>query len=211
MSTALASVDPTKTTDHYDLDDGDATHPVYVPYIVPALAGGIIKVTLSWYRKPFRSTVNLNPSSIGPDASGESGHSHNHAHTIPIDGGILPGANDAIGNAGIGGNLFFNHPASTAPTNPNANGSSGHSHNHSHTLTGTGVQSIAEGPTATITALAMDGLDKTNALGGPWSGDMVELDISSLFPKTSGRWHEIAFSLSGLGRVVSLLRIYYTS
>jgi hypothetical protein len=204
----VASVDPTKTVDHYDLDDVDATHPAHIAYVVPVNTG-IIKVTLSFHRRAFRSTVNLTPSTIGTDATGSSGHNHNHAHTIPIGAG--PFAN-AVGLAGVaGGNLLSATVGNTAAINADATGESGHSHSHSHTLTGSGAQSVTDGVIGTITAISFDGIDKTAALGGPWSGDVVELDISSVFPKTPTVWHLIALTPSGLTRVVSLLRIYYTT
>jgi hypothetical protein len=83
---------------------------------------------------------------------------------------------------------------------------------HTHPLTGAANQAVAEGPSATVTALSIDDKDKTSALGGPWPGnEVIELDITSVFVKTSGTFHKIGLSLSGLGRVVSLLRIYYTT
>jgi hypothetical protein len=208
MSAGVGAVDTTKTTDHYDLDDGDATTPIYLDYIVPTGMSGIIKVTLSWKRRPFRSTTNLTPSSIGTDATGSSGHSHNHGHTIPVDAG--PFAN-AVGQNAAGGNFASGFGPTTAPVNSNAQGESGHSHSHTHTLSGSGAQAVTEGPIATVTAISFDGIDRTAALGGPWSGDVAELDITSVFLRSAATWHTIAFSLSGLGRLVNLLRIYYTT
>ena len=48
MGPQIASVDPTKVVDHWDLDDGDVNFPIHIPYVVPAHAQGIIRVTLSW-------------------------------------------------------------------------------------------------------------------------------------------------------------------
>ena len=196
MATGLASVDPTKTVDHYDLDDGDANYPVYIPYLVPALAAGIIKVTLSWKMKAFRSTANLNASSVAAGgAHTPSVTTSNIAltHTLRHDGGagswsLDDGASRVVQTTG------FDAVA-----------------DHTHGLTGSTTQAVTEGPVASITAISFDGADKTSGLGGPWTGDVVELDISSVFLKAPGLWHEIALSLSGLGRVVSLLRIYYTT
>ena len=221
----LARVDPTKTVDHYDLDDGDATHPIYLDYMVPANASGIIKVTLSWKMRAFRSTVGLNISTIGNDATAESGHSHSHSHTGPSHNHAMQIAGGVAGQAltiNVGGPMIdavggpFNDSVTmatggTGATGGNAVGSSGHSHNHNHSLSGSGAQSVTDGPVATIESVAIDGVDLTAALGGPWIGDVVELDISSVFATMQGQWHELALGLSGLGRVVSLLRIYHTT
>jgi len=56
-----------------------------------------------------------------------------------------------------------------------------------------------------------DGRDVTAALGGPWTGgDVVEMDITSVFRVEPGFWHTIALLLSGQGRLVSMLRLAYT-
>jgi hypothetical protein len=197
---------PVRTVDHYDLDDVDASHPINIDYIVPAAATGIIKVTLSWKLRPFRSTVNVNPGTIGTDATSESGHSHSHSHSIPIDAGPFSNA------AGWDGGNFKAGGGGTAPTNGNAVGSSGHSHSHTHSLSGGGNQSVSEAATVgTITNLAIDGVDRTADVGGPWpNGDVIELDITSIFARSLSAWHGIALTPSALTRVVSLLRIYYT-
>lgn len=209
-STVLASADPTKTIDHYDLDDGDAAAPIRIPYLVPGSLGAIIKVTLSWYRLPFRSTVNLNPSTISTDATQESGHTHSHSHTIPIDFWGPSGAPNM--SWPVGGNHFGSGAGpGTAPTNPDATWSSGHTHAHTHTLSGSSAQAVTEGPRSNVNSVLVDGLDKTALLGGPWMNDQVEMDITSVFAVAAGVWHVIELKLAGLGRLMTLLRVYYTT
>jgi len=207
LSSPIASIDPTKTVDHYDRDDGDATHPIGIKYLVPAHANGIIRVTLSWSREPFRSTADLNPSSV---AANTTDHNHSHSHTMLQDNGTnFPTPPNLEWWKDGGGNLYgLGAGGFDAVTFGNA---SGESATHSHALTGSGAQSVTDGPIATITALSLDGIDYTATLGGPWAGDIVEMDISAVFQKAAGAWHNIVLSLSGLGRVTSLLRIYYTS
>ena len=176
MAGQYAAITPIKTADHYDLDDGDDTHPIYVPYVVPSNSNGIYKVTFSWLRKAFRSTADLNPSSIGSttpsvDATGSSGHDHIHDHTWHINDGTgitaeLSASSSAVYNGtGVTGDIA---------TTTVATAESGHSHDHthgshSHALSGSGTQSVTDGATATVTALSLDGVDYTATLGGPWA------------------------------------------
>lgn len=202
-----------RVCDHYDPDDGDATHPINIDYLIYPDATTVTKALISWHPRPFRSTVNLNPSSIGSDATGESGHSHSHAHTIPVASGILPTANQTLG-AIVNTKLFNNAAAdfNTAAINSDATGSSGHSHNHSHSLTGTAQQAVTDGATATVTGLLIDGVDYTATLSGPWpGGDVIALDITSVLKTAPNVWHTVTLNLSGLGRLTSYMRFYYGS
>jgi hypothetical protein len=199
----LAKVLPIRTVDHYDLDDGDATHPIYVRYVMPADSSGFYKATLSFHPEAFRSTVSLNPSAVGA----ETGHSHSHGHTLAIQAAIFA---NAVGNAtgGTPGQLATaGGMTDTTTVQANAAGSSG----HSHSLTGSSSQAVTDGPIATVTAISVDGVDVTGTLGGPWNGDVVEMDITAVFQTDTGRWHTIALTLSGLGRICSLLRLYHST
>jgi hypothetical protein len=203
-----------RTIDHYDLDDGDASHPIYVDYRTPAGMISMVKATISWKLRAFRSTVNLSPSSVGSDASGESGHSHSHNHTMSFSGGLASNTNLMIestnGAAPLGTpNTAFND-SQTIQTN--AQGSSGHSHSHTHSLTGSAQQQVTEGASNNVTALSIDGHDYTAALGGPWTGDVVDLDLTSDIAGylSTNQWHTITLTLAGLGRLASVLRFYYS-
>lgn len=206
MATGLASVDPGKAIDHYDLDDGDSTHPIYISYLIPTIpkpAAGIIKATLSWHCEAFRSTVALNPSVVGAGTA--------HKHQISVSG--------LNGNpAGVSLSLDVNSnytSANDANTAIHIAGTFGpgvdNESTHTHPLSGSSAQAVTDGPTANVIGLSMDGRDVTAALGGPWTGDVIELDLSSVFVFTTGAWHRIALSLDGLGRLTSLFRIYYTT
>lgn len=197
--------------DHYDLDDGDATHPIFIDYIPPAVATTFGRATLSWKMRAFRSTANLNPSSVGNEASHTHG-SAGHAHTIgssPSGSSDLTGfiqySDGGTGNILMGGSVGPNTLVSFSTT-PGATGTGS---SHTHSLTGTAQQAVTDGASATVTALAIDSQDFTAALGGPWAGDVVELDITAVLPLKTGQWHTIQLTLSGLGRVVSMLRLYY--
>jgi hypothetical protein len=206
LPTPIVAALPPRVIDHWDLDDGDVGFPIYIPYIVPAEVSGIVKVTLSFHRMLFRSTTNVNPSSIGVDATAESGHSHSHSHSIPIDAGPFSNA------AGWDGGNFKAGGGGTAPTNGNAVGSSGHNHSHTHNLIGGGAQSVNEASSlSNVTAIAFDGQDRTTELGGPWTGDVVEMIVTPYFRSQPGQWHTITLSLAGLARIASLFRVYYTA
>lgn len=212
MGASTAAGDPIKTIDLYDPDDGDDTHPARVCYLLPSDVTGVRKAILSWKILPFRSTTSLNPGTIGAstptaDASGSSGHTH----TIPITGAVFA---NAVGWDGAGQNLKGTGGGNTG----NINGESGHSHSHTHgshthSLTGPLNQAVTDQPPPyfNVTGIVIDGKDVTAALGGPWVGDIIELDISSVFRKELSTWHVIELDLDGLARVTSYLRIYYTT
>lgn len=194
----------------YDTDDGDATHPIKVKYVIPSAfsLATVGRASLSWSNDNFRSTTQLNPSTVSTDATGESGHSHSHAHILTWAGGSAGAGVSEIGNtlAVNGGPI-----TDTTACGTNAAGSSGHSHSHSHTLTGGGSQIVTDSTTlTTVTNLSIDGTDLTSKLGGPWpTNDVFELDITSVFPTNTGVWHTILFTLGGLGRLWSELTVYY--
>ena len=180
--TAYAAGVPTgaRTVDHYDLDDGDASHPISIDYLVP-FASTVTKATISWRLRAFRSTANINPSSVGTDATAESGHSHSHNHGGHTHSVHVLGASGQVatlvGN-GSGAAWGDNSQVSAYDTSQIVNsttpatdstGSSGHTHSHSHSLSGSGAQSVTDGPVSTITNISFDGVDQTSALGGPWS------------------------------------------
>ena len=197
-----------RVVDHYDLDDGDASHPIYIDYLIPASAAQVTKATLSWKLRAFRSTVNLNPSTVGTDTTGESGHSHSHGHTLAFQGST---SGNAVSLPAVAGQLFASGGGNDAggTVQANAAGSSGHSHSHSHSLSGSASQAVTDGPKTTIAALLIDAVDYTATLGGPWTSDVIELDLTSVFKTSTLSWHTIQLSLAGLGRVTSLLRFYY--
>jgi hypothetical protein len=173
-----------------------------------ASAVQVAKATLSWKLRAFRSTTNLNVTSVGTDASGESGHSHSHGHTLAFQGTT---SGNTISLPAVAGQLFASGGGNDAggTVQANAAGSNGHSHSHSHSLSGSGAQAVTDGPVTTVTGLLIDGIDYTATLNGPWSSSVVELDITNVFKTSSGSWHTIQLNLAGLGRVTSLLRFYY--
>lgn len=184
--------------DHYDLDDGDASHPIFIDYVPPATATVIGKATLSWKMRQFRSTANLNPSSVGAGSA--------HAHEMFAIGSALGDVTSFESYSDGGGVTVGFGAAGAFPGQLNSFNESA----HTHSLTGTSSQAVTDGATTTVTNVLIDGVDQTAALGGPWSGDVVEMDITSVFSTTTGRWHTIQLNLAGLGRVVSMLRLYYS-
>ena len=199
--------------DHYDLDDGDATHPIYIKFILPSTAATIGAATISWTNLPFRSTANLNPSSVGAGTA----HSHAsaaHTHTVLTDNNSgfvssnLEAMTDSSGTFTYG--LWVSVPPKDLVTFSTTPGATGNESSHTHSLTGSSAQAVTEAAAPShVTGLAIDGQDYTAPLGGPWIGDVIELDISTIFPTARAQWHTVLLSLAGLGRVLSMLRIYY--
>jgi len=77
---------------------------------------------------------------------------------------------------------------------------------HTHAVGGSSL-GVSEGSTSTVTAIGVDGVDKTSALGGgPW-GDTVDLDISSVLPTGDGIFHYVQLTTAGQGRVQAWLKL----
>jgi hypothetical protein len=173
------------------------------------LIGSGSKITtakLSFKFRPYRSTSSFAGGSTGGNAAGESGHSHSHAHSMSIGAGGAGGTLNMVAPNGplqlsAGGPL-----TDTTTINNDATGSSGHSHSHSHTVGGSSL-GVSEGSATTIAALAVDGVDKTTLLGGPWASDVVDLDLAAVMPMGDGAWHTITLTPAGQGRIVALLRL----
>lgn len=166
---------------------------------------------------------------IAADAQASSGHSHSHTHgghqhstVIGAAGLAQPLTTDGAGN--IAGNAGPNAPAPTSTITPTADASaeSGHNHNHSHggtssgqstththTVSGSTFSGVVEGATAAGVTLAFDGVDQTTILGGPWSIDVVELNVTPYISVVQGVYHVISLTPSGLGRIEAHLKLAY--
>lgn len=211
-------------------DNVDPTHPMVISYLIPSNSQRVIRALLSWRLHPYRTYNDFSVTGTGgqsvshvhdaPTTNAESGHTHNHAHTIPISAGPF---SNAIGWDAIGGNFKGGTgPGNTGNINSSGVGSSGHTHtagntgnnnvNHTHTIASTDVLGITEGASATTITLGFDGVDKTTLLGGPWSTDEVELDITPYIATlTIAEWHSISVGSATLGQIETHLRLSFFS
>ncbi|HBH40819.1 MAG TPA: hypothetical protein DDW26_02755 [Rhizobiales bacterium] len=193
----------------------DASHAMDLDFPLP---NGVQAATakLSFKFKPYRTTSSFAGGNTGGESVGHThasaAHSHSHAHTIPIDAVGVPGPNVTIGGGG-GTNLFYNvAAANTAPINADATSTTpgstgGASVDHTHSV-GASSLGVGEGTSTTISAIGVDGVDKTALLGGgPWIADTVDLDVSKVLPLGDGHWHRITLTTAGQGRIVAELNI----
>lgn len=180
---------------------------------------------LSFKFLPYRSTSSSAGGATGAESAVHShghshtsaasvAHSHGHSHTWHIAAGA---ATQAINSAGAGvvqmATVTDDIPTttvatSTTPGTPGSTGSdaSNESAIHTHSVGGSSL-GVSEGTSTTIAALAVDGVDKTSILGGPWAADTVDLDVAAVLPLGDGHWHRITLTTAGQGRIVAVLKI----
>ena len=198
-----------------NFDNVDATHPLRLKYVFPQNFQRLVTARLSFSLLPYRTYSSFTVSATGGQSATHThgvDHSHSHAHTIPIGAG--PFAN-AVGLAGVaGGQLLSSTTGNTGAINSDATTSSaptsgGASVDHTHTVSGSSFLGVTEGATAAGVTIQFDGADQTAALGGPWSADIVELDVTKYLPTALGSWHTILLSSTGLGGILSHLRLSF--
>lgn len=196
-------------------DNTDATHPLNIRYIIPSNVQRLTRARLSFHLGPYRTYSNFSLVSTATETqdhahatAGSTGHNHNHAHSI------------SLGAAGGGNAVTFNSVASpqllegtggtdTTSIVANAAGESGHGHGntagrsavHNHAVSGTSALGVVEGAAAAGVTILFDGVDQTAAMGGPWSVDVIEIDVRPYLPTSTGVYHTIALQPTGLGRI----------
>jgi hypothetical protein len=210
-----AGVNPTVRAYNESVDNA---HPMDIDFVIPNNIQ-IPLAKLSFHFKPYRTTSSFAGGNTGAGTShlhntgSETGHSHSHSHGLTPLGsfngvtavwwdGLVPqlaqAGTQATDNTSIGSN---------------AAGSSGHNHgntggeaSHTHSI-GASTLGVSEGTSTTISALAVDGVDKTSTLGGPWTVDTVDLDISKVLPLGDGLWHKVTLTPVAQGRIVVELKV----
>ena len=134
--------------------------------------------------------VNGNAGSSNPDTP--------HSHTI--------GLNTATPDAHSHGIGSYDAAAEATHTHSTPSGTSGSEASHTHAAGAiTLVDGVTEGATAAGLNITIDGVDRTTALGGPWSADAGPLDITpylidSRFIPVDGR-HAIILDSTGDGAI----------
>lgn len=213
----------------------DNAHPMSVDFVLPAgIQSASCK--LSFKFRPFRSTSSSAGGATGAESAVHShGHSHTsaaeaahshasaaHLHDTPV-GVVVAGVAVTLAGvgahgmlwegAGLAGTIDSNSttPGSTGSTTPGTPGNTGsdasnESATHTHSVGGSSL-GVSEGTSTTISALAVDGVDKTSLLGGPWTVDTIDLDLTAVLPLGDGAWHAVTLTPAGQGRVVAVLRL----
>jgi hypothetical protein len=191
-------------------DNVDPTHPMNLSYLVPSNAQRVVSARLSWRLHAFRTYSSLTLSNTG----GESGV-HNHPHTTTHGHSwhiySAPGSGPASLWSSVNTVQEITAGAQDIPTTAVAPGSTdNNTTDHTHSVSGTTTLGIAEGASATGITISFDGVDKTALLGGPWSTDVVELDVTPFLTlRPAAAWHTITLSSATLGQIESHLRIAF--
>lgn len=198
-------------------DNVDATHPMNLSYLIPSNSQRVVSARLSWrlhaYRtyNSFSATVTGN-ASVNHTHAGPN-HNHNHGHNMAIGSGGIGGTVNMVSPNGplqlsSGGPLTDTTTINNDATNGGTGATGGQSVTHTHSLSLSGALGVTEGVTATGITIAFDGVDQTAKLGGPWSTDVVELNVTPFLTlKPVGAWHLITLSSTTLGQIESHLRI----
>jgi hypothetical protein len=185
----------------------DATHPMYLDFVI---ANGITPAfaKLSFKFRLYRTTSSFAGGTTGQgSAHGHGAHSHSHAH----------GQNSSSNPSSDSSNAAFqihthqyNDPGTGAVTQTSSdatNATPGNESTHTHSV-GASSLGVSEGSATTITAIGVDGIDKTALLGGgPWASDTVDLDIAAVLPLGNGLWHYLTLTPASQGRIVAVLRL----
>jgi hypothetical protein len=192
-------------------DNVDATHPANLRYVIAGNVTRVVSARLSIHLAPYRTY-----SSFTVTATGGQSVTHNHGHTTThthteTSAGASPThfvgtnanaftAGDSIGGAGVAGTLGITDASAPGSTDNASN-------DHTHPVSGTSFLGVSEGASPTGVTIAFDGVDATAALGGPFSADVIELDVRRFLAIAKGAWHTIAMQPTGLGRIEAHLRL----
>lgn len=208
----------------------DASFDIDFDIVIPVYILRILKCTLRIKPIPIRNPALVATSASGTETSGAGGgqtsssggsHTHslsgavtsesNHAHTggTSSDSPSDPHSHLVITDADGG----HNHSVSGATA---ASGGS-HSHtvsNHDHTIPAHGhnlTLGISEGGSATTIRFHIDGVDRTAALGGPWSA-AVSVDITPYLLNVRGEpvhgVHPVKFESASVGAIEVWIDFY---
>jgi hypothetical protein len=188
----------------------DPTHPGRLYYVLPSNSQRVVSAKLSFWPLTYRTYNNFSATTTGGQSVTHTHGSASHAHTIPIDAG--PFAN-AVGQNAAGGNLSDGFGPTTAPVNATTPGATGGaSIDHSHLISVTSTLGITEGAVAAGMTVLFDGVDRTAVLGGPWSGDVIEMDVTKYVQDVSrGVKHLISLTSTTLGQIQGHLRLSFYS
>ena len=201
-------------------DAADANFAYNFDYVVPSNFQRLVSAKLSFKIRAYRTYSSLSLATTGAttlatDSTGESGHSHNHAHNLNIGStGFAATVNVASPNGPLqvsGGPI-----TDTQTVGANAQGSSGHSHSHNHgshthTVSGSTTLGIAEdvAPSNPGITVSVDGTDVTTKLGGPFNTDQVEIDVTQVLKTSIKLWHVVALQPNQRVRITGILRLSY--
>jgi hypothetical protein len=189
----------------------DNTHAMDLDFVI-GKGAQVVVARLSFKFKPYRATSSSAGGNSGAGSShahGSAAHSHSHSHGFAVSSGT---GNQTVSFSDVS-NTFFKTGAAvtdTADVQSNATsttpGSTGGEAAHTHSV-GASSLAVSEGGSTTVSALSVDGVDKTSLLGGPWASDTVDLDLKAVMPVGDGGWHVVTLTPVAQGRIVAVLRL----
>jgi hypothetical protein len=108
------------------------------------------------------------------------------------------------------GNLII-QAASYSTYNTSPGSTAGQSVTHTHSVAGTTTLAIAEdtAPVNPGITVAVDGVDVTAAIGGPFNSDQVEIDVTKVLKTAIKLWHVMSLQPNQRVRITGILRISY--
>lgn len=203
-------------------DDADATFAYNFDYVIPSNFQRLVAAKLSLKIRPFRSYNQFSATATGGQSNththavgGESGHTHSHAHNVPINNSAPAGA--AVFYDGV--SLNANHVGGGENTTTDATGSSGHNHgntggasaDHTHTVSTSSVLGVFEdaAPVNPGITVKVDGVDVTAKIGGPFNTDQVEVDVTQVVATGVKLWHTLSLQPNQRVRITGILRLSY--
>ena len=207
-------------------DAADANFPYNFDYEIPGNFQRIISARLSFKIRPYRTYSSLTLSATG-NASNDHTHtggttgteSATHNHTINYDNSN--GATAVFLSSVNAGKLSNNLPVASDSgstlgtenaTHTHSGGiSTGQSATHTHTVSGTTTLAIAEdvAPANPGITVKVDGSDVTSKIGGPFNGDMIEVDVTQVLKTSAKVWHVMSLQPNQRVRITGILRISY--
>lgn len=198
-------------------DAADATFPYNFDYEIPGNFQRLVSAKLSFRIRPYRTYSTLTLSATGNASNDHThgmSHTHSHNHTWHIGSSNLSAA--TMWSDGLGNVFDTTVGASNIATTTDATGSSaantgGQSATHTHSVSGTTTLGIAEdaAPVNPGITVSIDGSDVTAAVGGPFNGDLAEIDVTQVLKTAAKVWHTLSLQPNQRVRITGILRISY--
>lgn len=186
--------------------DGAGGFPGNLRYIISANVQRVVSAKLSIHLAAYRTyssfTVSATSNPSVDHTHVEATHNHGLAPSAGAGGNAVTWLGGFLSVAGV-----FGSPDPTSIQNTSPGNTTGASVAHTHLISGSSFLGITEGVVATGVSLSFDGVDHTADLGGPFSSDVIELDILRFLPTTKSALHVIAMQTTGLGRLEAHLRL----
>lgn len=180
--------------------DGAGGFPGNLRYIISTNVQRVVSARLSIHLAAYRTYNSLSFSATG------AGSAHHHAYTASVTPSNVA-LTHTLRNDNTGSWALDDGSSRIVATMPFDTNDTVNESTHTHTVSGSSVLGVTEGAVATGVSLSFDGVDHTAALGGPFSSDVIELDVLRFLATTKNAFHVIAMQTTALGRLEAHLRL----